>query len=134
VCPCHNPFSQKNEIEKIVQEFLEEGVIHPSTNPYSFAIVMVLKNEGNWHMCPDFCALKNLTIKEKFPIPVIDYLLDKFSGAQYFTKLDQIQWGSIHMKEEHIPTTAFHTNEGHYEFLLNPRKIPMICIKPLIMP
>jgi hypothetical protein len=46
VLPYHHPFAQKNEIEKIVQELLEVGVIHPSTNPYSSPVVMVLKKEG----------------------------------------------------------------------------------------
>jgi hypothetical protein len=86
--PYHHPFSQKNEIEKMVQELLNVGVIRPSTNPYSSPIVMVLKKEGSWRMCPDFRALNKLTIKDKFPILVIDDLLDELSGAQFFTKLD----------------------------------------------
>jgi len=45
--PYHHPFSQKNEIEKIVQELLNAGVIHPSTSPYSSLMVMVLKKEGS---------------------------------------------------------------------------------------
>jgi hypothetical protein len=86
--PYRHPFSQKNEIEKMVQELLNVGVIRPSTGPYSSPVVMVLKKEGSWRMCPNFCALNKLTIKEKFPIPVINDLLDELSGAQFFTKLD----------------------------------------------
>jgi hypothetical protein len=63
VHPYHHPFSQKNEIEKIVHGLLEVGVIRPSTSPYSSPMVMVLNKEGTWHMCPDFHALNKLTIK-----------------------------------------------------------------------
>src|ERR1700722_16666026 len=54
VRPYHHPFSQKNEIEKIVQEFLTAGVIRPSTSPYSFFVVIILTKKGSWHMCPHF--------------------------------------------------------------------------------
>jgi hypothetical protein len=84
----HHPFSQKNEIEIMVQELLNASIIFPSTSPYSSHVVMVLKKERSWRMCPNFRALNKLTIKDKFPIPVIDDLLDELSGAQFFTKLD----------------------------------------------
>jgi hypothetical protein len=58
----HHPFSQKNEIEKIVQEFLNASVICPSTSPYSSLVVMVLKKEGSWRMCPDFHAFNKLIV------------------------------------------------------------------------
>jgi len=104
-----------------MQEFLQAGVIFPSTIPYSSLVVMVLKKEGTWHMCHDFRTLKKLTIKEKYPILVIDNLLDELSGVEYFTKLDLCSdYHHIHMKEEYIPKTAFHTHEGHYEFLVIP--------------
>jgi hypothetical protein len=66
---------------------LEADFICPSTNPYSSPVVMVLKKEGTWRMCPNFHALNKLTIKDKFPILVIDDLFDELSSAQCFTKL-----------------------------------------------
>ena len=121
VCPYRYPFTRKNEIEKIIKELLEFGVIHPSINPYLSPVVMVFKKYGEWCMYPDFRALNKLTVIYKFPIPVVDDLLDELNGAQFFTKLDLFSaYHQIRMKEVDIPKTSFQTHEGHYEFLVMP--------------
>jgi len=76
ICPYCHPFSQRNEVEKMVQELLNTGVIRPRPSPYSSPVVMVLKKEGSWRMCHDFYTLNKLTTKDKFPILVIDDLLN----------------------------------------------------------
>ena len=86
--PYQYPYSQKSEIERMVVEMLEVGIIRPNKSSYSAPVVMVPKPYGSWHMCPDYRELNKITIKDKFPIPIIDELLDELQGAMVLKKLD----------------------------------------------
>jgi transposase InsO family protein len=106
-----------DEVKRQVTDLLAKGMIRPSTSPYSAPILFVGKKDGGLRMCIDYRGLNAVTVKNRYPLPRVDDLLDKLRGAAYFSSIDLQQgYNQIRIAESDIEKTAFRTPFGHYEY------------------
>ncbi|MDD9818054.1 MAG: RNase H-like domain-containing protein, partial [Gammaproteobacteria bacterium] len=108
---------QREEINRQVDNMLQQNVIRPSTSPWSSPIVLVPKKDGSARFCVDYRRLNSVTEGDAYPLPRIDDCLDALGGAKLFTTLDLASgYWQVEMDEDDRAKTAFTTHHGLYEF------------------
>ena len=115
--PYRMAVDELNELKKQLKELAEKGFIRPSASPWGSPVLFVRKKDDTLRMCVDYRNLNAVTIKNKYPLPRIDDLLDQLRNAKYFSKIDlRSGYHQMKIRQEDIPKTAFVTRYGQYEF------------------
>ncbi|KAI2661634.1 Transposon Tf2-6 polyprotein [Labeo rohita] len=117
------PLSQPESaaMEKYIKEELAKGFIQPSTSPASAGFFFVKKKDGGLRPCIDYRALNEVTIKYRYPLPLVPPALEQLRSARFYTKLDlRSAYNLIRIREGDEWKTAFSTTSGHYEYRVMP--------------
>ncbi|GFS80006.1 retrovirus-related Pol polyprotein from transposon 412 [Trichonephila clavipes] len=106
-------FSENQDVNKQIDEWLEQGIVRPSSSEYASPIVLVKKKDGTTRLCVDYRKLNRKLVKYRFPLPLIEDVLDKLQGAKVYTTLD-LKNGFFHVdvNEDCKHLTSFVVPDG----------------------
>ena len=112
---------QRSEVQKLLNQILENGVVEPSASPWASPIVLVKKKDGSTRFCVDYRKVNEVTRKDAYPLPRIDTTLDTLAGSQWFSTIDLVSgYWQVEIEQEDRLKTAFCTTEGLFQFRVMP--------------
>ncbi|GFX42106.1 retrovirus-related Pol polyprotein from transposon 297 [Trichonephila clavipes] len=112
---------EKREVEKQIDEWLEQGIIRESCSDFSSPVVVCKKKDETMRLCIDYRKLNKKIVKDRYPLPIIEEVLDKLGNGKIFTTLDlKNAFFHVDVDEASRKYTAFVTETGQYEFLKVP--------------
>jgi hypothetical protein len=111
------PVNELAKLKKQIAELQSKGFIRPISSPWGAPVLFIEKKDGTQWMCMDYHSLNEVTIKNKYPLPWIEYLFDQMKGASAFLKIDlRSGYHQLKIQESDIPKTIFHTRYGLYDY------------------
>jgi hypothetical protein len=109
------------ELRRQLKMFIDKDFIRPSQSPYGACVLFAKKKDGGLRLCLDYRALNKISVKNSYPLPRIDEILDSLQGATCFSGLDLASgYFQIPVAPEDVEKTAFRTRYGSFEFLVMP--------------
>ncbi|GKA71702.1 putative reverse transcriptase domain-containing protein [Tanacetum coccineum] len=109
--------SEMQELSNQLQKLAGRGFIRPSTSPWGAPVLFVQKKDESFRMCIDYRELNKLTVKNRYPLPMIDDLFNQHQDSSVYLKIDlRLGYHQLRVGDENIPKTAFRTRYIHYEF------------------
>lgn len=122
--------SEKAATREIIDDLLKNGIIRESNSAYASPVLLVDKPSGEKRLCIDYRSLNKITVKEHYPMPMVEDLIDKLRGCKCYTSIDlKSGYYQILVNEKSISKTAFVTPDGHFEF----RRMPFgLCNAPSV--
>jgi len=124
--PYRLPESQKQEVQRQVEELKRGGIITESNSPWNSPLLVVPKKadatgEKHWRLVTDYQKLNEKTVSDAYPLPDVTEILDQLGQSRYFSCIDMVMgYHQIEVAEQDRAKTAFSTKEGHWEYIRLP--------------
>jgi len=114
-------FTEKQEIEKQIEDWLRNGIITESFSDYCSPVVLCRKKNNELRLCVDYRSVNRKMVKDKYPLPVMEEIFDRLGSSKVFTTLDMKNaFFHVDIEEKSRKYTSFATESGQYEFLKVP--------------
>ena len=120
-----------NELKLQLQYLINKHYVRASVSPWGASVLFVKKKDDTLRLCIDYRQLNKMMIKNRYPLPHIDALLDQIRGAMIFSKIDlRSRYHQVRIKDEDIFKNDFQTRYRHYDFVVMPSGLKK-CTKNL---
>ena len=112
---------ERGAMREYIETSLKAGLIRPSSSPAGAGFFFVGKKDGSLRPCIDYSPLNDITIKNRYPLPLMSSVFDQLQQAKIFTKLDlRNAYHLVRIREGDEWKTGFNTPSGHYEYKVMP--------------